>query len=54
MKPVLKGQFHIQSGLLSVMDIAASLPVAAEVTKLLTAASYTSNEEPLDSLKFPW
>jgi hypothetical protein len=29
------------------MDIAASLPVAAEVTKLLTATSYSSNEEPL-------
>jgi hypothetical protein len=27
------------------MDIAAALPGAAEVTKLLTAISYTSNDE---------
>jgi hypothetical protein len=47
MKPVSKGQFHIKPGLLSVMDIAGALPVAAEVTKLLTAISYTSNEERL-------
>jgi hypothetical protein len=39
MKPVSKGQFYIKPGPLSVMDIAASLPVAAEVNKLLTAFS---------------